>query len=120
MNRIKELRCSLGLTQAELGEKVGLNQTAIGKYEREQLEPTIETLKKMSAIFECSIDYLINNSDDFGNITIKKENFLTDNLSEEEKKLLEDYRSLSPALQEMLQATICTWKSTNANTIKKK
>ncbi|MBQ8283454.1 MAG: helix-turn-helix transcriptional regulator [Clostridia bacterium] len=68
MNRIKELRTSIGLTQAELGEKTGLNQTAIGKYEREQLEPTISTLKKLSSIFECSVGYILGLEDDFGNI----------------------------------------------------
>lgn len=73
MNRIKELRLQYGLTQYELAFKLGLNQTAIGKYERGQLEPSIETLKKISTIFECSIDYLIGFSDDFGTITIKNE-----------------------------------------------
>ena len=70
MNRIKELRISLGLTQFNLGKKIGLNQTAIGKYERGQLEPSLDTLKKLALLFECSIDYIIGFTDDFGNVTI--------------------------------------------------
>lgn len=92
MNRIKELRQSLNLTQKELAEKVGFNQTAIGKYERNDLEPNLETLKKLSLIFECSIDYIIGHSDDFGNVTVKKES--SSSITAEEQKLLDDFRLL--------------------------
>ena len=92
MNRIKELRQSLNLTQKELAEKIGFNQTAIGKYERDDLEPNLETLKKLSIIFECSIDYIIGHSDDFGNITVQQKS--PSSLTPEEQKLLNDFRSL--------------------------
>lgn len=92
MNRIKELRQSLNLTQKELAEKIGFNQTVIGKYERGDLEPNLETLKKLSVIFECSIDYIIGHSDDFGNVTIQQKS--PSSLTPEEQKLLENYRSL--------------------------
>ena len=66
--RIRELRLSIELTQAELATVLGVNQSAVGKYERGELEPNIETLKKLSNIFDCSIDFILNNSDDFGNV----------------------------------------------------
>ena len=91
MNRIKELRLEAGLTQGELATRLGLNQTAIGKYERDQLEPSIATLKALSALFECSIDYLLYNSDDFGNI-ISQGTVLQ--LPADEKELLEIFRGL--------------------------
>lgn len=93
MNRIKELRQSQNLTQKELAEKVGFNQTAIGKYERNELEPNLETLKKLSILFECSIDYLIGHSDDFGNVTVQQKS-PAPSLSQEEQDLLNDFRSL--------------------------
>lgn len=65
MNRIKELRLNAGLTQKELANKLGCNQTAVGKYEREELEPNLDTLKKLSSIFECSVDYLISKEYNF-------------------------------------------------------
>lgn len=92
MNRIKELRQSLNLTQKELAEKVGFNQTVIGKYERGELEPNLETLKKLSSIFECSIDYIIGHSDDFGNVMVKEKS--APSLTPEEQNLLNDFRSL--------------------------
>lgn len=97
MNRIKDLRLEKSLTQAKLAKLLGLNQTAIGKYERGELEPNIQTLIKLSRLFECSIDYLIGNTDDFGNVTVENTE-----LSENEQKLLEDYRSLPR--QEKVQA----------------
>lgn len=66
MNRIKEMRIASKFSQKDLAEMIGCNQTAVGKYEREDLEPNLDTLKKLSSIFECSIDYLVGNSDDFG------------------------------------------------------
>lgn len=94
MNRIKELRLSSDMTQYELAYRIGLNQTAIGKYERGELEPSISTLKKLSEIFECSIDYIVGHSDDFGAISIKNEKPALA-LSQDEQKLLETYRKLN-------------------------
>ena len=92
MNRIKELRIEAGLTQTELAAKLGFNQTAIGKYERSELEPNIETLKKLSKIFECSIDYLLGWTDDFGNVTVAKNP--TSDLTSDAQELMEIYSSL--------------------------
>ncbi len=93
-NRIRELRLSFELTQSELAHKIGLNQSAIGKYERGELEPSIETLKRLSQIFECSIDYVTGNSDDLGVISIQRLEQAA--LMKEEQELLEAYRALNP------------------------
>ena len=86
--RIKELRIENKYTQLELANEVGCNQTAIGKYERGDLEPNLEVLFKLSRIFNCSIDYLVGNSDDFGNIVINSGKDLGE-LSPNEEELLE-------------------------------
>lgn len=112
MNKIRELRLSLNLTQSDLAEKLGINQSAVGKYERGELEPSISTLRLLSKIFECSIDYIVCNSDDFGVISISND---CAQLASEEVQLLHDFRSLSPDLKNMLLATVATWKGTTAN-----
>ena len=96
MNRIKELRIEAGLTQSELAARLGLNQTAVGKYERGQLEPSIATLKALSALFECSIDYLLYNTDDFGNITVQG---ASPSFTNEEMELVRVFRKLPADLQ---------------------
>lgn len=95
MNRIRELRAEKRLTQAQLAQLLGVNQTAVGKYEREELEPNIQTLIKLSNIFEVSIDYVIGNSDDFGNIAVVG----APELPADEIELLADFRKLPDDLR---------------------
>lgn len=101
-NKLKELRTEKNFTQKELALFLGLSSNSICEWEKGRCEPGIEQLKKLSALFECSIDYLADNADDFGNITINKAP-LTNNLPTEEQKLLDDFRSLPRA--ERAQAT---------------
>ncbi len=46
--RIREIRTALGLSQAELGEKVGLNADRVQKYENGARKPKQELLKKFA------------------------------------------------------------------------
>lgn len=92
MNKIKELRTEKGLTQSQLGAYLGVNQTAIGKYERGELEPNHQNLINLANLFECSIDYLIGRSDDFGNINVPSG--AREQLTQEEQTLLDGFRSL--------------------------
>ena len=47
--RIKEIRDSIGMTQAELGEKIGLNGDRIQKYENGARRPKSELLKSIAS-----------------------------------------------------------------------
>ena len=60
--RIRELRKSAGLTQGDLSEKIGVLQSTIANYESGYSQPENETLSKLSAIFNVSIDYLLGNT----------------------------------------------------------
>ena len=62
MNRVKELRKQKHITQEELGKVLDIQKAAISKYENGRAEPSTEVLKKMSAFFGVSIDYLLGNS----------------------------------------------------------
>ena len=55
-NRLKELRESLGLTQEQLGELVGVSRQAINAIETEKFEPSIWLAYDISKIFNCSIE----------------------------------------------------------------
>lgn len=98
MLRLKELRIERNLTQSDLASFLGLNQTAIGKYERSELEPNLQNLEKIADFFECSVDYLIGRSDDFGNVTVQSSG---SNLTQEEKEILRLYRSINREFQHM-------------------
>jgi transcriptional regulator with XRE-family HTH domain len=55
----KEKKCS----QAELGKLSGINGDIIGKYERDEMKPSIETAKKLSDALAVSLDYLVGDGD---------------------------------------------------------
>lgn len=58
--RIKEKRLALGLTQEELGEKLGLQKSAIAKYENGRVENIKKSvLLKMAEELNCSLSYLM-------------------------------------------------------------
>ncbi len=54
--------------------------------------PDPETLIKLADFFECSVDYLIGRTDDFGNVNVVKD---TGTLFENEWKFLQAYRRLN-------------------------
>jgi transcriptional regulator with XRE-family HTH domain len=51
------------LSQAELGKLSGINGDIIGKYERDEMKPSIETAKKLSDALAVSLDYLVGDGD---------------------------------------------------------
>ena len=58
--RIKELRTLAGMSQEELGKRVGVQRAAINKYEVGSVTNIpIATIEKMAAIFEVSPTYIV-------------------------------------------------------------
>ena len=62
----------------------------VSAYENGTHQPGIETLKRMSEIFNVSVDYLIENSD----IRMKSDNLSRPGLSAEEADILALFREL--------------------------
>lgn len=52
---LKQARLNAGLTQKQLGEKCGMADSAIRKYESGKIKPKIETLKKIAAALNVSV-----------------------------------------------------------------
>lgn len=62
--QIKQLRKELGLTQSELGNKLGVIKQAVSNWENDISAPGRESLIAMSRLFSVSIDYLLENDID--------------------------------------------------------
>ena len=62
--KIKLYRESKNMTQAEVAEALGIKSATVSKYESGALEPNIEALKKLSELFEVTIDELLNDEQD--------------------------------------------------------
>ena len=110
-NRIKALRIESGLTQKELAEKIGSTSKNIWAYENGNANPPYDVLIAYAKYFDVTTDYLLGLEDDFGQKSIRNQS----TYSAEERKLINDFRQLSPALKKMLQDTIATWQHSEAN-----
>lgn len=59
-DRIKERRTAMGFTQEELGKKLGLQKSAIAKYENGRVENIKRSvIAEMAEVLECSPSYLM-------------------------------------------------------------
>jgi transcriptional regulator with XRE-family HTH domain len=60
--RIVMIRKQLKLSQEELAKQVGTSAPIIGRYERNEIKPSIETAKKIADELGVTVDYLIGRS----------------------------------------------------------
>ena len=68
--KLKHLRIKHGLSQLELGQKLGISNRAISKWEKGISMPSSENIYRLSKIFGVSIEYFYNDSEDEENIKI--------------------------------------------------
>jgi transcriptional regulator with XRE-family HTH domain len=61
--RLILVRKRKSLNQADVGKKVGINGDAYGRYERNEVRPTIEMAVKIAEALEVSLDYLVGKTD---------------------------------------------------------
>lgn len=57
-NKISDLRKEKGLTRDVLGKSVGTSGAVIGRYEREEITPSIDVAAKIADALDVSLDYL--------------------------------------------------------------
>lgn len=62
-DRIKKERENLNMTREDLAKKIGVSYSAIAMYEQGNREPSNELILKMCEIFNCTLDYLVGQSD---------------------------------------------------------
>ena len=56
---ISALRQAAGMTQMELAEALHYSDKAVSKWERGESLPDVTILKKISQLFEVTVDYLL-------------------------------------------------------------
>lgn len=59
MIRLREIRQARGLTMKELGEAIGVTESAIGLYENGRRKPDYDKLRLIAQVLNCSIDDLV-------------------------------------------------------------
>lgn len=73
MNRIKQLREELKISQNELGKKLNKTQQQISLYENGTNELDLDGYLILSKLFNCSIEYIAGKSDIRNPITIDED-----------------------------------------------
>jgi len=61
--QITALRKKKGISQADLGKRVETSGDIIGRYERDEVKPSIEVVIRMADVLEVSLDYLVGKTD---------------------------------------------------------
>ncbi len=59
MNRIRDLRKEHGLSQQELAQKLGVNQTAVSQWERGATTPSSTTMVDLCKLWDVTPDFLL-------------------------------------------------------------
>lgn len=62
-NRFKQLREEHGLSQIELGNRLGVTQQSVFAWEHGKAAPQIQTAIQLSQLYGVSLDYLMGLSD---------------------------------------------------------
>lgn len=88
------LRQEKKLSQKELADRIGISQSTIAKLELGRNEATAETIRKLSAFFNVSADYLLGKTDDIGAVVSP-----IDSSDPREKELLSMFRQMNTAQQ---------------------
>lgn len=93
--KITTLRKDKNWSQTDLSKQVGVSREIIGRYERNEVVPSIEVAKKIADAFDVSLDYLVNKTDQ-------------DNIFKDQKMLtrLQDILSLPEKERECLLMNI--------------
>ena len=64
MNQLRTIRRSKNISQKELARKLGVTQGAISCWECGRWYPSLEMLRKLAQVFNCTIDELVGDCDD--------------------------------------------------------
>lgn len=62
--KLKLLRSRRGWTQDQAAQQLGVTAQVVSNYERDYRSPDTEGLKHIAKVFNCSLDWLLGNSDD--------------------------------------------------------
>lgn len=94
--RLKEAREITRLTQQQVADKLGISNGTLSGYERNYRDPDTDTLNRLAALYEVSVDYLLGRTADPTRINDpEKKDSIPAALSEEEAMFLEVVKEIA-------------------------
>ena len=98
--RLKELIELSGKSAKSISDNTNISQSAISYYLNNKREPTLNVLIELANYFQCSIDYLVGNENDYGLIEINNV------LSPTEERIISIYRKSNKTMQKFIESYI--------------
>lgn len=99
-DKIQRLRKDRGWSQKHLAEMIGTSGPIIGRYERNEMTPSVEVAKKMADSFKVTLDYLVDNLDSVADI---KDKAMLQRLTDIEKLDQEDRQTIVHVIDSLLR-----------------
>lgn len=99
-DKILSLRKEQGWSQQELAKKIGTSGPIIGRYEREEMTPSVEVAKKLADAFGITMDYLV---DDMGKMAEIKDHAMLERMIEIERLDQEEKKTIVHVIDSLLR-----------------
>ena len=96
--QITKLRKQKKLSQNELGKKAGTSGDIIGRYERNEVIPSIEVAAKIADILEVSLDFLV------GKVNVEVDNQLLKRILDIQQMEQEDKEHILYTLDALIKS----------------
>jgi transcriptional regulator with XRE-family HTH domain len=89
--RLTQARKKKGISQEELVGQLNTKGPVIGRYERDEMKPSIKAATNMAKILEVSLDWLVGNTDaELDTATLNRIQDI-DKLNEKDKELVFEF-----------------------------
>lgn len=90
-SRLLQARKKKGFSQEDMAKQLGTKGPAIGRYERDEMKPSIEAATKMANMLGVSLDWLVGNTDaELDTATLNRIQDIT-KLSQKDKELVFEF-----------------------------
>jgi transcriptional regulator with XRE-family HTH domain len=99
--RLTECRKAKGLSQKELANLLNTSHSVIGKYEREEMTPSIEAAVKLTNLLDTTVAYLLGENKDSD---LLKDPKMLNRLQDIDNLNSEDKNGILYALDNLLKA----------------
>ena len=64
--KLRDARDVKGFSQAELARQISSHHSIIGKYERDEVKPTVDVIKKLADVLDTTISFLMGETENQG------------------------------------------------------
>ncbi len=110
---LRKIRKAHKLTQQDIANVLGVDRTTYTLYETGSTNPPLETLTKLSKMYNATIGYILGSEENNHSERLNKASFAAEDevdpvafLSKDERKLLLSYRVLSEEKKQQLRDQI--------------